>query len=91
MKIQLLAPVTIVFSSRVFSEIQYTIWDDGNAAHAMISGLGRRLTLWDAATSPTYSEVGDYTQAQIVSRMEQLLGDNPAAVLSGLVSPAQRV
>jgi hypothetical protein len=91
MKLQLLAPVAIVLTSRVFSEIQYTISDDGNAAHAMISGLGRRLTLWDATTSPTYSQVGDYTQAQIVSRMEQLLGDNPAAVLSGLVSPAQRM
>ena len=91
MKLALSTPVTIVFNSRVFAEIQYTISDDGNAAHAMISGLARRLTLWDATTSPTYSDVGDYTQGQIVARMEQLLGDNPAAVLSGLISPAQRM
>jgi hypothetical protein len=91
MKLQLSAPVTIVLTSRTFSEVVYTVSDDGEAAQAAIAGLGRRLTLWDAATSPTYSEVGDYTQAQIVARMEQLLGDNPAAVLSGLVSPAQRM
>lgn len=91
MKLALQNPVTITLRQLSVSEVSYSITDNGSSCVAKINGFGRPLVLWDANTTPTYSAVGDYTEAQIKARMAELLGTDPAAVLAGLVSPSQRM
>jgi hypothetical protein len=47
--------------------------------YAMLPPLTRRVMLWQGAA---YDAAGDYTQAQAEARLMQVLGSNPAALLS---------
>jgi|694.fasta_scaffold59066_4 hypothetical protein len=46
------------------------------------------LILWK---DKEYDAVGDYTQAQIESRVLEILGDNPSIVLQGLIFSRQPI
>ena len=90
MKFILNNPVTVIINSKTFTELNYTVIDNGISATAAISGLAKRLVLWNSTTTPTYEEIGDYTQSQIESRMIELLA-NPEEVIQSLVSDSQRL
>jgi len=77
-------PVTIAIRTVTFSNLTWTLLDDGRKACALIDGCIKELTLWDGTTTPTYEAIGDYTQAQIESRISELLKNNPAQILSAL-------
>jgi hypothetical protein len=47
--------------------------------YAMLPPLTKRVTLWHGAA---YDAAGDYTQAQAEARLMEVLGNDPAAVLS---------
>ena len=49
--------------------------DDGVCVTAIIlvGGHGKNLVLWDDTTTPTYNEIGQYTDSQINERINQLL------------------
>jgi len=47
--------------------------------YAMLPPLTRRVTLWEGGA---YDAAGDYTQAQAEARLREVLGTNPAALLS---------
>lgn len=47
--------------------------------YAMLPPLTKRVTLWQGAA---YDAAGDYTQAQAEARLMEVLGSNPAALLS---------
>ena len=57
-----------------------TFIDDGTRVGARIESLPA-LMLWEG---DAYKSVGDWTQAQAESRVMELLGSNPAAVLGKL-------
>lgn len=90
MKFILNNPITIILNSLTFTELNYIIIDNGVSAAAAISGLAKRLVLWDSTTIPTYQEIGDYTQSQIESRMVELL-TNPEENIKSLISESQRL
>lgn len=49
------------------------------AVYAMLMPATKRIPLWQGAA---YDAAGDYTQAQAEARLMQVLGNDPAAVLS---------
>ena len=49
------------------------------AVYAMLMPTTKRIPLWQGAA---YDAAGDYTQAQAEARLMQVLGSNPASVLS---------
>jgi hypothetical protein len=49
---------------------------------AFFNGIFKPLPLWE---DDAYDAIGDWTQAQAEARLLELLGDNPQAVLQGLV------
>lgn len=52
---------------------------DQKTVYAMLPPLTKRVTLWEGAA---YDAAGDYTQAQAEARLMEVLGIDPAAVLS---------
>lgn len=66
-------PMTIVLKSVTVDSLRYTVIDDGRTASAKFAHLQKPLILWGDATTPTYAQMGDYTQAQIEARVEELL------------------
>ena len=52
---------------------------DRKLATAVLAPCTKRIVLW---TGADYDAAGDYTQAQAEARLREILGTNPAAVLS---------
>jgi hypothetical protein len=52
---------------------------DQKIVYAMLPPLTKRVTLWQGEA---YDAAGDYTQAQAEARLLEVLGSDPAAVLS---------
>jgi hypothetical protein len=75
-------PITI-------NELDYTIFDNTKRkiCSVRINPCPRPLVLWEKTD---YDAIGDYTQAQVEARINELLGDNPVGVLEGLFVPPQR-
>lgn len=71
------------FKPITLSELDITILDNAKrkSCVAQIRPCPRPLVLW---TGDAYTAAGDYTQAQVEARILELLGENPAAVLSSL-------
>lgn len=49
--------------------------DDGGCALCSytIGGLTYNVTLWDATTTPTYEQVGQYTDTDIENRIKEII------------------
>ncbi|NBU33479.1 hypothetical protein EBZ38_11445 [bacterium] len=71
------------FNPITVDKLNITIIDncEMKVVSALIRPAPRPLILWN---KEDYDKIGDYTQAQIESRITELLGDNPASVLEGL-------
>ena len=99
---QLASPVTITppsftrstgevrtFQPITLTELDITIIDNAKrkSCVAQIRPCPRPIVLWENAA---YDAAGDYTQAQVESRVLELLGSNPKATLEGLFAPPVR-
>lgn len=75
-------PITI-------NELDYSIFDNvkRKICSVRISPCPYPLVLWK---NTDYTNIGDYTTAQVENRINELLGDNPVGVLEGLFVPPQR-
>jgi len=75
-------PITI-------NELDYTIFDNIKRKTCMVRIVPcpYPLVLWK---DTDYTNIGDYTTAQVEDRINELLGDNPVGVLEGLFVPPQR-
>lgn len=71
------------------NELDVTIIDNAKrkSVMAQIRPVPRPLVLW---TGDSYTTAGDYTQAQVESRVLELLGNDPKSVLEGLFLPPNR-
>lgn len=77
------------FPPITLTELDFTIIDNAKrkTCVAQIRPCPRPLVLWEKAA---YDVAGDYTQAQVETRILELLGENPAAVLEALFVLPQR-
>jgi hypothetical protein len=71
------------------NELDVTIIDNSKrkSVVAQIRPVPRPLVLWEGEA---YTSAGDYTQAQVESRVTELLGSDPKTVLEGLFLPPSR-
>lgn len=78
-------PITIVTQAITFNVLapQTVDMPEQKKVLAFFNGLMKPLTLWEDAA---YDEIGDWTQQQAEDRLRELLGENPQAVLQGLVA-----
>lgn len=76
------------FNSITLNELDITIIDNAKrkSVVAQIRPVPRPLVLW---TKEAYDVAGDYTQAQVESRILELLGNDPKTVLENLFLPPQ--
>lgn len=70
--------VTIVQQEQVVTNKVDNWWvtlDDGGCALATytIKGLQFSVTLWDAQTTPTYEQIGQYTDTDIENRIKEIV------------------
>ena len=77
----------VLFTSpeQTISELHLVIIDDNRRKTVMVHlrpTRARPLVLWQGAA---YDEAGDYTQAQVETRVLELLGADPAAVIANLI------
>lgn len=65
---------------KTFTELPVTIIDSSAMKRVQVQmrPFMRTLTLWEGES---YTAAGDYTQAQVESRILELLGNDPASVL----------
>lgn len=90
---KLVNPVTLDLpqrGTRTFAELPVTIIDNVQLKRVQVQlrPFMKLLTLWEGEV---YTQAGDYTQAQVETRIFELLGDDPAAVLLELyVAPPVR-
>jgi hypothetical protein len=72
-----------VFNPITLERLDITIMDsvDNRVCAVRIRHCPRPLVLWE---KETYDTIGDYTQAQVEARISELLGNNPAEVLTSL-------
>jgi len=71
------------FDPIVLNDLDVTILDNSKrkAVIAQIHPCRQPLILWQ---NESYTNIGDYTQAQAEARILELLGDNPSVVLQNL-------
>jgi hypothetical protein len=71
---------------RTVSHANLTLIDNSTAkfVKANLFPFYKSLTLWE---KEAYDAIGDYTQVQAEARINELLGDDPNAVLAGLYHP----
>jgi hypothetical protein len=70
--------VTIVQQERVVTNKVDSWWstlDDGGCALCAYSIGGKvfNVTLWDAQTTPTYEQIGQYTDTDIENRIKEIV------------------
>jgi hypothetical protein len=77
------SPITVPTAFHTFNNLPYVLMDDQTAkvVQIRIKQVPRPLVLWSGAA---YDAIGDYTQAQVDARITELLGSDPAAVLTPL-------
>jgi len=83
--IQLSSPITINIRSITLSSIDYNLIDNGSSVRATLKQIPVSFVLWDSTTSPTYSSMGDWTQAQADARAKEVLGADPSAKITSLI------
>ena len=74
------------FNPITLTELDVTIIDNNKrkSVMAQIRPVPRPLVLWE---KEAYDAAGDYTQAMVEARVNELLGSEPAKVLEGLFVP----
>lgn len=74
------------FNSVTLNELDITIVDNPQRKNvvAQLRGIPFPLVLWNGES---YDKAGDYTQAQVESKITELLGNEPNKVLEGLFFP----
>jgi hypothetical protein len=74
------------FNPITLTELDITIIDNNKrkSVVAQIRPVPHPLTLWSGTD---YDSAGDYTQAQVEAKINQLLGNEPGKVLEGLFAP----
>lgn len=74
------------FNPITLTELDITIIDNAKrkSVFAQIRPVPRPLVLW---TGESYTAAGDYTQAAVEARVNELLGGDPKSVLEGLFVP----
>jgi hypothetical protein len=74
------------FSPITLNELDITIMDNAKRKSVMVQvrPCPRPLVLW---TKEAYDAAGDYTQAQVESRVLELLGNDPKSALEDLFVP----
>lgn len=82
-------PVTLTLAGlgeKTFTELPVTTIDINSRkrVQVLLRPFMRELVIW---SGDEYDAVGDYTQAQVESRVLELLGDNPEQVLLSLYIP----
>ena len=77
------------FNPITLNELDITIFDNAKrqSCSVRIGPCPRPLALWE---KESYDAIGDYTQAQVEDRVNELLGNDPVGVLEGLFLPSQR-
>lgn len=72
-----------VFNPITIDELVFTIVDSpkNKVCAVQIRPCPKPLILWE---KETYDAIGDYTQAQVDARINDLLGDDPSKVLNSL-------
>lgn len=78
-------PITVITQAITLHTLAPQIVDmpEQKKVLAFFNGLMKPLTLWEA---DAYDEIGDWTQQQANTRLQELLGENPQAVLQSLVA-----
>lgn len=78
------------FDPIVLESLDITIIDsnDRKSVIVKIDPCQRPLVLWE---NESYDAVGDYTQAQVEARINELLGNDPSKVLENLFVIPQRL
>jgi len=73
--------------SRTISHANLTLIDSSasKVVKANLFPFYKPLILWE---KEAYDAIGDYTQAQAEARVNELLGNDPNAVLAGLYNPS---
>jgi hypothetical protein len=76
--------VSIRNKEYTFNSLDVTIIDKSSkkTVQVYIHPFRKLLTLWE---KEAYDAAGDYTQAQVESKILELLGNNPASTLSSLI------
>lgn len=71
------------FDPIVLESLDLTIVDNNNRkkVSVLIYPFPKSLTLWE---NTSYDMIGDYTQAQVEDRVNELLGNDPSKVLENL-------
>lgn len=74
------------FNPITLTELDVTIIDNAKrkSVMAQVRPCPRPLSLWEG---DAYTSAGDYTQAQVEARVNELLGNDPKSVLEGLFLP----
>lgn len=68
----------------VLNQIDWSVSYDSNSATAFLRGANVPLKLWDANTTPTYAQAGQFTDTDVQNRVTQLLGTDIAASITAL-------
>lgn len=74
------------FNPVTLNELDVTIIDNSKRKSVVVQirPVPRPLVLW---SGNDYDSAGDYTQAQVEARINELLGNDPKVVLEGLFLP----
>lgn len=74
-----IAPITL-------TSVDYSVLYDNTQQQAIarIKGANVNLVLWDQRTTPPYSSIGQFTDADTDARISELLGNDIAARITAL-------
>jgi hypothetical protein len=77
------------FSPIIYNDLDITIVDNPKqkSVRVYVQHCPRPLILWE---NDTYTSAGDYTQAQVETRIVELLGNDPKRVLENLFLPPSK-
>jgi hypothetical protein len=68
----------------VLNQIDWSVSYDSNSATAFLRGANVPLRLWDATTTPSYAQAGQFTDKDVDARVKELLGADIAASITAL-------
>lgn len=70
--------VIIQEQKKTVTEVEYLKFEDDRTeciAHVVIDGAPKMLVLWSTGTTPTYEEIGQYTDDDIDERIKQVVSE----------------
>lgn len=70
----------------VLNQIDWTVSYDSNSATAFIKGANVFLPLWNATTTPTYTQAGQFTDTDVQNRISTLLGSTSSDIEKNLIA-----